>query len=101
MTQTPVDVPEKLFLRLTEEFSEAQLVELTAAIAWENYRARFDHAFGIETEGFSEGSIAYVPRSVLYALGEAEARNKGVAGEELGSFATFEGDRLCHRLSAA
>ncbi|PYU12949.1 MAG: carboxymuconolactone decarboxylase family protein, partial [Acidobacteria bacterium] len=35
MTQTPVDVPEKLFLRLTEEFSEAQLVELTAAIAWE------------------------------------------------------------------
>ena len=61
MTHTPVDVPEKLFSRLTEEFSEAQLVEVTAAIAWENYRARFDHAFGIDTEGFSEGNYCALP----------------------------------------
>ncbi len=61
MTSTPVDVPEGLFARLKEKFSEAQLVELTAAIAWENYRARFDHAFGIESEGFSEGSYCAVP----------------------------------------
>jgi len=61
MTQTPADVPEKLFSRLTEEFSEAQLVELTAAIAWENYRARFDHAFGIQTEGFSEANYCALP----------------------------------------
>lgn len=61
MTQTPVDVPEQLFSRLTEEFSEAQLVELTAAIAWENYRARFDHAFGIDTEGFSEANYCALP----------------------------------------
>jgi len=61
MTQTPVDVPEQLFSRLKKEFSEAQLVELTAAIAWENYRARFDHAFGIETEGFSERNYSALP----------------------------------------
>lgn len=54
MTLTPVDVPEELFAELSKHFSPAQLVELTAAVAWENYRARFDHAFAIESEGFSE-----------------------------------------------
>jgi alkylhydroperoxidase family enzyme len=61
MTATPVEVPDELFSQLKQKFSEAQLVELTAAIAWENYRARFDHAFGIESEGFSEGSYCAVP----------------------------------------
>ena len=32
------------------------LVELTAAIAWENHRARFNHALGMGYGGFSEGS---------------------------------------------
>jgi alkylhydroperoxidase family enzyme len=61
MTFTPVEVSDALFARVREEFSEAQLVELTAAIAWENYRARFDHAFGIETEDFSEGVCCALP----------------------------------------
>lgn len=61
MTQTPVDVPGVLFARLREKFTEAQLVELTSAIAWENYRARFDHAFGIEAESFSEGAVCALP----------------------------------------
>ena len=61
MTKTPVDVPDRLFAALRAEFNEAQLVELTAAIAWENYRARFDHAFGIEAQGFSEGAYCVLP----------------------------------------
>ena len=61
MTQAPVDVPDALFARLREKFTEAQLVELTSAIAWENYRARFDHAFGIEAESFSEGAVCALP----------------------------------------
>ncbi len=61
MTQTPVDVPDELFAALRRNFSEAQLVELTADIAWENYRARFDHAFGIESQGFSEGAYCALP----------------------------------------
>jgi alkylhydroperoxidase family enzyme len=61
MTQTPVDIPEALFERLHERFNPAQLVELTATIAWENYRARFNHAFGAESEGFSEGSVCALP----------------------------------------
>jgi len=28
-------------------------VELTATLAWENYRARFDHAFGVERKGLA------------------------------------------------
>ena len=61
MTHTPVEVPVVLFQRLREKFNEAQMVELTATIAWENYRARFNHAFGIEAEGFSEGAYCALP----------------------------------------
>lgn len=61
MTHTPVEVSESLFSRLRERFHEAELVELTSAIAWENYRARYDHAFGIEGENFSEGAVSAMP----------------------------------------
>jgi len=61
MTGTPVEVPDRLFDELKPHFNERQLVELTSAIAWENYRARFDHAFGIEAEGFSEGAFCALP----------------------------------------
>jgi alkylhydroperoxidase family enzyme len=61
MTRTPVEVSDALFAKLREKFNEAQLVELTSGIAWENYRARFDHAFGIEAENFAEGAICALP----------------------------------------
>ena len=61
MTLTPVEVPDELFDALRARFDERQLVELTSAIAWENYRARFDHAFGAEAEGFSEGAFCPLP----------------------------------------
>jgi 4-carboxymuconolactone decarboxylase len=61
MTRTPVDVPEALFDALRAHLDEPAIVELTAAIAWENYRARFDHALGIEAQGFSEGAYCPLP----------------------------------------
>jgi alkylhydroperoxidase family enzyme len=61
MTATPVEVSDDLFLKLQRHFTDRQLVELTSAIAWENYRARFDHAFGIEAEGFSKGAFCPLP----------------------------------------
>jgi alkylhydroperoxidase family enzyme len=61
MTQTPVHVPDDLFAQLQKHFGPRQLVELTSAIAWENYRARFDHAFEIEPEGFTEGAVCAAP----------------------------------------
>jgi 4-carboxymuconolactone decarboxylase len=62
MTRTPVEVPEALFTALREDFDDAQLVELTALIAWENYRARFNRALDIEAQGFaSEGGFCALP----------------------------------------
>jgi 4-carboxymuconolactone decarboxylase len=61
MTRTPVEGSEEMFSALRAKFDEAQLVELTATIAWENYRARFNHAFGLEAEGFSEGAFCALP----------------------------------------
>src|SRR5579864_493919 len=63
MTRTPVEISEDMFDALKRVFDERQLVELTSAIAWENYRARFDHAFGIESEGFYKGALCLLPQA--------------------------------------
>jgi AhpD family alkylhydroperoxidase len=63
MSRTPVEVDDELFARLREHFDEEQLVELTSVIALENYRARFNWAFGIEGEGFSEGAYCVPPHA--------------------------------------
>jgi len=64
MTQTPVDVPDEVFYGLRRHFNEPQMIELTAMIAWENYRARFNHAFGIEAQGFSESAYCPLPERI-------------------------------------
>jgi len=51
MTRTPVEVSDDLFARVRRHFSDDQIVELTASIAYENFRARFDHALGIGSDG--------------------------------------------------
>ncbi len=80
MTRTPAEVPDALFASLRGHFNEPQLVELTAAIAWENYRARFDHALGIEAQGFSEGSYCAVPeRPQPPSQGEFRASARGAS----------------------
>lgn len=61
MSRTPVSVPDDLFGALREHFDEAQMVELTTAIAWENHRARSNHALGMGSQGFSEGSLCLLP----------------------------------------
>ncbi len=62
-------VTDELFDALREHFGEAQLVELTAAIALESYRARFNHAFGMGSQGFSEGSHCAVPEVLAMTEG--------------------------------
>jgi alkylhydroperoxidase family enzyme len=61
MTRTPVDVSDELFSALREHLDEPQLVELTSIIALENYRARFNWALGIESQGFADGAACAVP----------------------------------------
>jgi alkylhydroperoxidase family enzyme len=60
LTRTPAHVSEDLFANLREHFSPQQLVELASAIAWENYRARFNRGFGIEAEGFTDGAVCAI-----------------------------------------
>jgi alkylhydroperoxidase family enzyme len=52
ITATPARVTPELRAKLQKRFSTPQLVELAAAIAWENYRARSNRVFGFESEGF-------------------------------------------------
>lgn len=61
MSRTPLAVPDVLITELGKHFDERQMVELTASIAWENWRARFNHALGIEAQGFSEGAFCPIP----------------------------------------
>jgi alkylhydroperoxidase family enzyme len=52
ITITDRQVTEELFARVRAHFSEAQIVELTAAVALENFRSKFNVALGIEAQGF-------------------------------------------------
>jgi alkylhydroperoxidase family enzyme len=61
LTRTPSEVRDDLFASLRGRFSDRELVELTAAIAWENYRARFNRTFAVDSEGFSEGQFCPLP----------------------------------------
>ncbi len=52
ITTTGQRVDDALFSRLKSRFTEAQIVELTAAIALENFRSKFNPPLGIEAQGF-------------------------------------------------
>ena len=50
MTDTPANVSDDLYARLRNEFSEEQLMQLGAQIAFENYRARWNRIFNVESD---------------------------------------------------
>ncbi len=52
MTITGKRVDDELFSRLTRHFGEAQIVELTAAIAFENFRSKFNPPLAVAAQGF-------------------------------------------------
>ena len=52
MTITGEKVGDALFARLWAQFDEAQIVELTAGIAMENFRSKFNVPFQAEAQGF-------------------------------------------------
>lgn len=51
MSHTPPTVTDDVFDALRPHFTDAQIVELVATVAMENYRARFNRAFDIEAQG--------------------------------------------------
>ena len=52
MTITGQKVTDQLFARVRACFDESQIVELTAAVALENFRSKFNVALGVEAQGF-------------------------------------------------
>ena len=52
ITYTDQHVDDALFAEVKKHFSEAQIVELTAAVALENFRSKFNPPLGIEAQGF-------------------------------------------------
>lgn len=52
ITYTGQKVDDALYGRLKEHFSEPQIVELTAVIALENFRSKFNPALAVESQGF-------------------------------------------------
>jgi len=51
MTHTRKRVTDRFFKRLQKEFTDEELVELSAIIAYENFRSKFNPVFGIEANG--------------------------------------------------
>lgn len=51
MTLSSIDVPDQVFKELRRHFNTEQIVDLTATIALENMRARFNRALQIESDG--------------------------------------------------
>ena len=52
ITYTDQKVDDAFFARLKRHFNEAQIVELTAAVALENFRSKFNPTLGVESQGF-------------------------------------------------
>jgi len=50
MTDTPANVSDALYERLRKQFSEEQLMQLGAQIAFENYRARWNRVFNVGSD---------------------------------------------------
>ena len=51
MADTPANVGDELYAELRKHFSEEQLIEFAASAARENFRARFNRVFDVESDG--------------------------------------------------
>ena len=78
LSETPAEVPEPLFEALRAQLSEGQLVELTASIAYENFLARFNRGFAVQSMGFSEGAVCPIPDHHAARVGGAASRQSAI-----------------------
>ena len=58
LTDTPSNVSDELYARLHNQFSEEQLMQLGAQIAFENYRSRWNRIFNVESDNLYHGGTA-------------------------------------------
>ena len=58
LTDTPANVSDDLYARLRNQFSEEQLMQLGGHIAFENYRARWNRLFNVESDNLYQESVS-------------------------------------------
>jgi alkylhydroperoxidase family enzyme len=55
MVTAPANISDDLYARLRNQFSEEQLMQLSAQIAFENYRARWNRVFDVGSDHVYNG----------------------------------------------
>ncbi len=71
MAETPSNVSEELYGELRRHFSEEQLIELAASAAQENYRARYNRVFDVESDGLYRKGLRFKQRNSEIHLEQA------------------------------
>ena len=64
LADTPSNVPDELYAELRQHFTEEQLIELAAAAARENYRARYNRVFNVGSDGLYRKGLHFKQRQV-------------------------------------
>jgi alkylhydroperoxidase family enzyme len=57
MVTAPSNISDELYSRLRNQFSEKQLMELSAQVAFENFRARLNRVFDMGSDGLYKPAI--------------------------------------------
>ena len=59
LADTPANVNDELYTELRRHFSEEQLIELAASAAQENFRARYNRVFNVESDGLYRKGLRF------------------------------------------
>ena len=59
MADTPSNVNDELYAELRRYYSEEQLIELAASAAQENYRARYNRVFNVQSDGLYRKGLRF------------------------------------------
>jgi alkylhydroperoxidase family enzyme len=62
MADTPSNVSDELYAELRRYFSEEELVELAASAAQENFRARYNRVFDVQSDGLYRKGMRFKQR---------------------------------------
>jgi alkylhydroperoxidase family enzyme len=58
LTDTPSNVSDELYARCAINFPKKQLMQLGVQIAFENYRARRNRLFNVESDNLHQGTVS-------------------------------------------
>jgi alkylhydroperoxidase family enzyme len=64
MAHTPSNVSNELYTELRRHFSAEQLIELAGSAAQENFRARYNRVFDVESDGLYRKGLRFKERRV-------------------------------------